>query len=364
MATLWTSIKLPIQVDCIEFCPTSGFGGLLACGLYQLQSSNEEHASETNQTRIGGVQIVRCYNSFCQSDGFQDFASYRIDAGVLALRWISDQDLICACSDSKIRFLKLDRSEKKLYCAQDISIPASSGIILNVELDSSRSSFAIGDSTGHVAFGNLDRPDLSNSWNAHGQSEVWCVDFHRGEPNLLLSGADDGLLKVWDRRVVTSEQTAASSIRHDAGVISILSTFDPNKVWTGSYDDHLRLWDLRAGKTPLQSLNLGGGVWRIKPKGRYLLCACMYNGWCIVDCKGWCSEPALTGNVQDLSIKISDSSFGAELLYGVDWVPMGDDIPVCSSVLASGLFQGMDWTRKDIVVCSTFYDSTVRSYNL
>lgn len=51
---------------------------------------------------------------------------------------------------------------------------------------------------------------------------------------------------------------------------------------TGSYDCKLRTWDLRANGTPqaAQSLDLGGGVWRIKPqpRGQLWLAACMHEG--------------------------------------------------------------------------------------
>ena len=32
-------------------------------------------------------------------------------------------------------------------------------------------------------------------------------------------------------------------------------------VATGSYDDHVRLWDVRALKSPASELNVGGGAW-------------------------------------------------------------------------------------------------------
>ena len=53
--------------------------------------------------------------------------------------------------------------------------------------------------------------------------------------------------------------------RHDAGVCSIKSSpHSPHLVVTGSYDEYIRLWDSRNLGQPLQKLQLGGGVWRIK----------------------------------------------------------------------------------------------------
>jgi diphthamide biosynthesis protein 7 len=60
-----------------------------------------------------------------------------------------------------------------------------------------------------------------------------------------------------------------------------------NMLLTGSYDEYLRVWDMRSMAKPVneKSLNLGGGVWRIKyhPSiADVILAACMHNGFAIV----------------------------------------------------------------------------------
>ncbi|TKY68524.1 Diphthine methyltransferase [Spatholobus suberectus] len=66
---------------------------------------------------------------------------------------------------------------------------------------------------------------------------------------------------------------------------------DPNILLTGSYDEFLRVWDLRSISKPLNktSINLGGGVWRVKHHPfipGLFLAACMHNGFAIVAIKG------------------------------------------------------------------------------
>ena len=56
---------------------------------------------------------------------------------------------------------------------------------------------------------------------------------------------------------------------------------------TGSYDEFLRVWDMRSMMKPVneKSLNLGGGVWRLKYHPNIpdiVLAACMHNGFAIV----------------------------------------------------------------------------------
>ena len=81
------------------------------------------------------------------------------------------------------------------------------------------------------------------------------------------------------QKVFSSRKSFYSS--HDAGVTSILPVSD-SLVLTGSYDNHLRLFDYRNFRRPVCSVDLDGGVWRIFPRPRsnlsaFLTC-CMQTG--------------------------------------------------------------------------------------
>ena len=78
--------------------------------------------------------------------------------------------------------------------------------------------------------------------------------------------------------------------RHDAGVCCVqvapLSLNQPDLLASGSYDENLRVWDLRNMRNPLSEWHLGGGVWRLQwnpsvmdSKGWQILCCCMHNGF-------------------------------------------------------------------------------------
>lgn len=60
---------------------------------------------------------------------------------------------------------------------------------------------------------------------------------------------------------------------------------NPDHLITGSYDEHLRLFDRRVFNRPVQEINLQGGIWRIKVNPvdpSLILCACMYHNFSIV----------------------------------------------------------------------------------
>ena len=106
---------------------------------------------------------------------------------------------------------------------------------------------------------------------------------------LLFSGADDAAFKGWDLRAGGLERpTFVNRRAHAAGVTCVSpSPHDPHVVATGSYDDNLRLWDVRMMSRPVEmtSVNCGGGVWRCRwhPTRRRLACAAMGGGAAVVE---------------------------------------------------------------------------------
>ena len=77
--------------------------------------------------------------------------------------------------------------------------------------------------------------------------------------------------------------------RHfNAGVTSLLSdVYEEHILFSGSYDENLNTWDTRSLKNPLKTLNMGGGIWRIRqisfeedsPFCDILATACMHAGF-------------------------------------------------------------------------------------
>ena len=177
-------------------------------------------------------------------------------------------------------------------------------------------------------------------WDAHTlfgcPSEVWTCCFAASAStggsalsndgnNLVLSGGDDCILKLWDVRTDLSTPLAkVGNTEFDAGVTAVSHHPTVEHVAAvGSYDEVVRLYDVRNWKEPLCRVNVGGGVWRIrwhpKVEGRILVGA-MHGGCRIVTVDGLGgSDVSETDAVLKTQIE-SEFTKHESMAYGADWL--------------------------------------------
>ena len=185
----------------------------------------------------------------------------------------SESDAFVVERERELCSASLTEGLEGVFClCVDVAAPPQGG-------DSPPSKLAASTSDGRVHLLSCDAgtPDLrvALEWQAH-DLEPWSVCFHAADPNLVYTGADDSFFQAWDCRqgggggaAVEVEAEApgrrwVNRSAHGAGVCCVRTHRDrENLVATGSYDEHVRFWDVRMPRRPLAELCAGGGVWRM-----------------------------------------------------------------------------------------------------
>jgi len=208
-------------------------------------------------------------------------------------------------------------------------------------------------------------------WRAHSlfngmaPAEVWTCCWAKTKnneaySNLVLSGGDDCKLKGWDVRLPMTPSKPIFQIgeeEHGAGVTAL--SWHPkntNVFASGSYDEGVRIWDIRCMTSSADSSgwsgrpkmlakidSSGGGIWRLKwhpDEASKLLVGAMHGGCRVLNIPALESEANTQNNV-GIDI-IASFTAHKSMAYGADWLSTStcrdDDSVVGVDVAASCSF--------------------------
>ncbi|GIL46044.1 hypothetical protein Vafri_3131 [Volvox africanus] len=251
---------LDFNADCAEFCPLPGLNYLLALGTYQLL--------EETQERLG-----RCYLRALQLSGAAEQPQGSTNAGSLDMPGIFDLKwrppacdtrkamLGAALADGTVRLMEVfedgaavTRPQLRL---QSQVAACSSGMCLSLDWQAAHGGavarIATSSSAGTLSLLQATNSELSHlcEWKAH-DLEAWCTAFHKAEENILFSGADDCYFKAYDIRSDPASPIFSNRRTHAAGVCTVSPhPKEHHIVATGSYDEHVRIWDMRNTSKPV-----------------------------------------------------------------------------------------------------------------
>lgn len=328
------------NADAVEFCPYDQYDHVLAASTYTLQEGDRP-------SRSGSISL---FNVDADNGRFELFHHVET-AGIFDIKWNRDGAhvsplLAQADADGYLRLHSLeycsDGPEAMRGFLKEInSEKLSSSMCLCLDWNSSDTSITVGLSDGSISIISITESQLSpqQEWKAH-DFEVWAAAFDIHQPQLVYTGSDDCKFICWDTRDGFSNPAFQNTKAHKMGVCCIAkSPSDPNTLLTGSYDEYLRVWDVRSISKPVNetSICLGGGVWRIKHHPvvpDLVLTACMHNGFAVVK---------ITGEKAEV---IESYSKHGSLAYGADW--------------QRGKFCKEGKRESNVVATCSFYDRLVR----
>ncbi|EZA49577.1 diphthine methyltransferase isoform X1 [Ooceraea biroi] len=320
-----------LPADSVEWCPIEPFQNVFACGTYKLIEDEEKDIKEQNKTceRIGRIYLFCVVGQTDNNENKKLLLLQQLESpGVLDMKWTecknSKQILLAVATsigDLQLFQLKVIEDATKLVLIAQEKVCDGLALSLDWSIGTSLSSshqtiphIAVSDSQGQISHFtyHCDTNNLTSNFTCRAHKfEAWIVAFDYWDENVFYSGGDDHTFQSFDARI--GPKSVMCNKFHNAGVTSIQSNVGkPFVLATGSYDEFLRLWDKRNLRAPLSRCCINSGIWRLKwdfVTHNFLLAACMYDGFKIVDCSHETMEPCIISNYRE-----HDS-----LAYGCDW---------------------------------------------
>jgi DDB1- and CUL4-associated factor 11 len=73
--------------------------------------------------------------------------------------------------------------------------------------------------------------------------------------DVFLSGGDDNMIKIWDKRTLKDSSPQGYFIGHTSGITCLSTSSNGYQFISNSKDQTLKLWDIRKMKTEPCQLN-------------------------------------------------------------------------------------------------------------
>ncbi|TDH73156.1 uncharacterized protein CCR75_009136 [Bremia lactucae] len=336
MATTLATFDTVETADCVESCPVSGFESSMVVATYQLHEAVQN--GEFPNRRSGTLQHYQLgCNDATTTDGavvsVRKMEETTTSSGIFDIKWnteaMNGKAMLGAATASGLLELYELVLENNLQTLRHSGLTADAeaeSMCLSLDwnnrvLSNAQPSICVSHSNGSLSVWNIASQGFIRraEWRAHdlygAPIEAWIAAFSCHDPNVLLSGADDAVLKGWDLRADSAASTFKNAKQFSMGICSIqFHTHDERLVAVGSFDGQVAIWDHRNMTRPLVVYEAGGGIWRLKwhpevARKELLLAACMDNGFQVLE---------LAASDAQVN-KVASYTNHKSLAYGVDW---------------------------------------------
>ena len=344
----WYTFDTEYSACSVETQTSDRWGCVVATGTYQVNKvgdGGETRETDTESDSPETERLGRIYLHIVTSDGGSVDCQkvFSVDCpAVLDMKWSSaDPEPRLAVVDAAgfLTVYSLGQGETcQLVKCGEIAVTA--GLALALEWTVNNDTIAVSDSKGCVTVVRVGGEGLEIVTVLTGHSyEAWTCCFSKHDPNLLYSGGDDCVFNFYDLRMDNKGPVKKNSKSHLMGVTAMLSNSQAScerewELWTGSYDETVRLWDVRNVRGEVGSVGVGGGVWRIKQRGNRLLVGAMHDGFKVIE-------------GQDI---VEEYNEHESLAYGADWV--------------KGMEVNVDNVAHDVIATCSFYDHLLKVWSV
>lgn len=331
----------------------------------------DKHTSDKNIDRVRFIEVNQGDDLYTLSAGYHLDKHTKLKSGCLNLHKISNEkfdlkakvdleygvldykcleDLIYTSnSDSSFSFFKLtseDVENGKAFCltqTEKIQIEShcneNTCNTLDISNINKNSTILLVMNDGYHHIYDINQMKSIKSIKSHEYGLWSCLIL---DENLYMTGSEDSLLKLWDARE-NSSKAVKTNKEHNASVNCIYkeNTEDSGNVLiTGSYDENVRLIDLRQFGQLVDRQKLDCSIWDINQtkynNHNLKLIACIYEGFNIFDFKKKLDMHLDFKNV--LSLKVGQNYIKEEesiplhnsIVYGVDSKKYGKDLYIVS----------------------------------
>ncbi|EDQ87881.1 uncharacterized protein MONBRDRAFT_26922 [Monosiga brevicollis MX1] len=287
---------------------------LFAVGLYQLQDDESNPDPEAPKLRAGRIMLFNYDNDACD---VHELSRVNDLPAITDMKWRQAlNQLIATDAAGHVRLFALDDTLRQLE-ARDVFEVAEQQLALSLDLNDRVSvgsdlRVAVSDQLGCISELQFRPEGVERVYHQQAHDfPAWIVAYDYHHTDVLISGGDDCRMKIWDTRADTGRPSIVNKT-HQMGVCSLHSNMHrEHQLVSGSYDEYVRLWDLRSPRAPLSEVHVEGGIWRLKwhpHQADKLLSASMHSGFHVL-------EATAEGGLDIVGYLPTEG----ELAYGADW---------------------------------------------